>query len=89
MNARAKGRVTTRPVSELAALGEADNWTCWICGKPVSRELLHRPTHPSAPTRDHIIPRSKGGPDHKSNYRLAHKRCNSKRGNPEPLGDAR
>lgn len=32
-------------------------------------------------TMDHIVPKSKGGPDHMSNYQPAHLACNIARGN--------
>lgn len=43
---------------------------CHICGL----------SEPPATTADHIIPRSKGGPDTVDNMRPAHKSCNSSRG---------
>lgn len=44
---------------------------CWICGKP---QIYGDPL-----TADHIIPRSRGGLDIRSNYRAAHLSCNSRR----------
>jgi 5-methylcytosine-specific restriction endonuclease McrA len=52
---------------------------CWICGQPA------RPGDPL--TADHVIPRSRGGPDVPGNYRAAHRSCNSRRGNnPSRIG---
>lgn len=46
--------------------------TCWICGETA------RPDDPL--TADHIIPRSLGGTNARSNYHAAHSSCNSRRG---------
>lgn len=45
---------------------------CWICRRFCPRDKA---------SRDHIIPRSLGGTNDISNLALAHKLCNSKRGN--------
>lgn len=45
---------------------------CWICRHFCPRDKA---------SRDHIIPKSLGGTDDISNLALAHKLCNSKRGN--------
>lgn len=45
---------------------------CWICRRFCPRDKA---------SRDHIIPKSLGGTDDISNLALAHKLCNSKRGN--------
>jgi len=45
---------------------------CALCG-----ELILNADELS---KDHIVPKSKGGPNSPSNYQPAHKRCNSKRG---------
>lgn len=42
---------------------------------------------PGADTADHIIPRSKGGPDTLDNLQAAHRVCNSRRGT-RPLSGA-
>ena len=56
-----------------------DSAPCAICGKPIDYDLSGR--IPSAPSVDHIIPRSQGGslldPD---NCRPVHLGCNSERG---------
>lgn len=61
--------------AKLQVIAERDNWTCWLCGRDV------RPTSASA---DHLIPKSKGGKNVITNLKLAHKGCNSRRGN-KPL----
>jgi hypothetical protein len=61
---------------ELLSLFIRDESICWLCNKPVTREQA---------SRDHVIPKSLGGPNHLENYKLAHKDCNSYRGNSEVL----
>lgn len=51
-----------------------DKGICGICGQPVARKNA---------SRDHIIPRSQGGPHDAFNMRLAHKKCNMRRGDPD------
>lgn len=53
---------------------ERDNWTCWLCRLPVDRTQQH--PEPLAPTVDHVIPISRGGPHTMGNVRCAHSRCN-------------
>ena len=54
---------------------ERDKGVCQICGEPIGEEAWHI---------DHFIPISKGGPDIPQNIRLAHARCNDKKGNRMP-----
>lgn len=58
--------------------GVFESWKgmCWICTKRVPRKLA---------SRDHIIPKSHGGPNHAANYALAHRLCNERRGNTKHL----
>jgi 5-methylcytosine-specific restriction endonuclease McrA len=37
--------------------------------------------HLEAPTVDHIVPLDAGGDDTRANVQLAHRRCNSQKGN--------
>lgn len=59
---------------------ERDNWTCQLCDEPVDRDAHYLDDW--APTLDHITPQSHVMvPDHgDSNLRLAHRWCNSVRG---------
>ncbi len=66
-------------VSELNALYTRDSGVCWIC---------HRVTPRDYATRDHLIPRSKGGPDNVNNYAIACYGCNHRRGSMDMLSDA-
>lgn len=61
----AQHRRASNPVVKSATV-------CWICNLP--------PTSSDPLTADHIIPRALGGLDITSNYRAAHRSCNSRRG---------
>ena len=63
-----------------ATIYERDGWTCQLCGDPVDPEL--DPNDRMGATLDHIEPQSWALiPDHTdSNLRLAHRACNSRRG---------
>lgn len=45
---------------------------CWLCDQPMG---IHEAT------RDHVLPRSKGGGNERANLRLAHEVCNKLRQN--------
>jgi 5-methylcytosine-specific restriction endonuclease McrA len=66
------------PAGVRLAIYERDGWTCQLCCDPVDRELP--PSDPWAATLDHIVCRSWGGDDSPENLRLAHRWCNSVRG---------
>lgn len=68
------------PDSERQAIYERDGWVCQLCDDPVQRDL--DPSDMWAATLDHIVPRSWTlVPDDRSeNLRLAHRWCNSVRG---------
>lgn len=51
-----------------------------ICGEPCLYGQQHE-ADPDYLTLDHIVPRSRGGDDHLSNLRPAHRRCNELIGN--------
>lgn len=56
-----------------------DGFLCMYCGRPFAEHQL---------TRDHIVPRSRGGADRWENVVAACRRCNQYKGNrqPEELG---
>lgn len=56
----------------VEAIWERDLRTCHLCGRYVER---------AEASRDHLVPRSKGGVISPQNVRLAHVLCNSARGN--------
>ena len=59
---------------------EAQNNLCWICHEPMDQEANEH--QPLAVTFDHIVPLHDGGRmSARDNFRLAHRRCNMKRGN--------
>lgn len=61
---------------------ERDRWICGICKRIVDRRQAV--PHPDAPTLDHIIPMSKGGPHLRANVQCAHFMCNSVKGDRVP-----
>jgi hypothetical protein len=61
-----------------AMIHERDNWTCWLCDQPTSRN--YSSTDPDAPTLDHLVPRSLGGTNEPNNLATAHALCNATRG---------
>lgn len=60
---------------------DRDAWTCQLCSLPVDPQLAHQDR--MAATLDHIAPRSLTlfPDDSPENLRLAHRACNSARGN--------
>lgn len=68
-----KNSVNTLTAQEWANILEAHNYRCAYCGVEFNCGLL--------PTRDHIIPISKGGHNTKENVVPACKSCNSKKYN--------
>lgn len=65
-----RGHKSNRRIS-IQALGDRDGWRCHLCARKVTTQDA---------TADHLIPQSQGGSGAPSNLRLAHRRCNSKRG---------
>lgn len=53
---------------------ERDQWSCYLCGKPVDKELDW--PHTESASMDHVVPLSKGGPHVRDNVRLTHLWCN-------------
>jgi hypothetical protein len=79
VNRNKKGKEAPFPLSKrVLKLGQRDNWTCHLCGAPVYRAML---VGDGRGTADHLLPRSLGGTNALSNLKLAHKGCNTKRGN--------
>lgn len=63
-------------------LAERDGWICWLCGGDI--DPCAPLGSPASATIDHVVPRSRGGANDRSNMRLAHRRCNGRRGNRLP-----
>ena len=76
-NERARRRsaaLRNAPVERIDAeeVFRRDGWICQLCGKPVNR---------GEQSIDHIRPLSLGGGHTKDNVQLAHRVCNSSKGN--------
>lgn len=72
-----------RPWERLKALVYGEETHCWVCREYVDQRLHHNDRR--ARSVDHVIPRWRR-PDLayvRSNLRLAHRGCNSSRGNRE------
>lgn len=67
------------PGDERQSIYERDGSICQLCDEPVDLDLDARAA--MSATLDHIVPRSLGGTNEPANLRLAHRACNSKRGN--------
>lgn len=67
------------PALVRAHVYERDRWTCWLCLKPILRDV--QAPHPLSHSVDHVVPQSEGGEHTASNLRTAHFMCNSVRGN--------
>ena len=65
----------TSPALSGRQLAQRDGITCAICHEPVDMSRAGG-WDPIGPTADHIVPRSKGGPNVSENLQLAHLRCN-------------
>lgn len=68
-------RQRTKPALSNRALFERDNYQCLFCGHHFPYGEL---------TRDHIVPRSRGGRDTWENVVAACRRCNQHKGNQLP-----
>ena len=96
-NARKRARifgVAYEPVSPRVVFAK-DGWTCHICGEPTDPSLMGTNAD-LAPTLDHVIALSRGGPHTYDNVRCAHRICNSRKSDrvvwtnlPLPTGQGR
>lgn len=66
----------------LSQIAARDNFLCGICGNPVN--MTAECPDPYSPTRDHIVPISRGGQDTPENVQLAHFECNWRKGDSPP-----
>lgn len=69
---RRQKKIGVYPVFSTKYIAIRDDFNCHLCRTKV---------RPKDCSSDHIIPHSYGGGYEESNLRLAHKRCNSSRGN--------
>jgi len=70
-------RSGTKPT--VNRLAERDGWRCHLCNKRINPDLTGTKSKYKA-SIDHLIPLSAAGLDEMWNCKLAHLRCNSKRG---------
>lgn len=57
---------SSKKASKRVELAERDGTDCWFCGKDMGADR----------TLEHLVPKSKGGPNTLDNYVLAHGACN-------------
>jgi hypothetical protein len=70
---------------KMLSLCLRENWICWLCGGEVPLDYIEG--EPSAPSKDHVVPRSVFKKNYasypveffRSNIKLAHRYCNSER----------
>jgi 5-methylcytosine-specific restriction endonuclease McrA len=63
----------------LEFLFDRDEGICQLCGVVLS--MTTQWPHPRTPTRDHIVPLSKGGTHERGNLQLACAECNIRKSN--------
>lgn len=66
----------------VADIAARDGWSCWICDNDIDPDARAGTHH--AASVDHVIPKKYGGDTIAENLRLAHRRCNSRRGSALP-----
>lgn len=66
----------------LERIAARDGWSCWLCGGDIDPAAAE--SSPWRATADHLVPRSRGGSSDLANLRLAHRRCNNRRGSHLP-----
>ena len=65
--------------SHLQEAFELQGGRCYLCGAKMFK--TQDMSNKMRATADHIIPRSKGGRNHRKNIKAAHSRCNELKGN--------
>ena len=76
---RARKRNAHNETVYLEVIAQRDKYKCHICRKHVKMNIDNTDKH--SPTMDHLIPISLGGDHTYANIRLAHRTCNSTKGN--------
>jgi hypothetical protein len=67
-------------MSQLDEVAERDGWRCWVCDEPVdSKASVNDARGPSIDSRM-TKPAKKAGTDFAGGERLAHRKCNTKKG---------
>ena len=59
---------------QVKTLRDRDGGRCWLCDGPIDFKADGGSAR--APSREHLIPRSRGGPDTLDNLVLCHTPCN-------------
>lgn len=67
--------IRRRNAVKLLNLLKYGRLTCELCGHPITQKKKYKLSF------DHIIPKSKGGNGDFENLQIAHRGCNSKKGN--------
>lgn len=80
---RASAYGVARERVDPVAVFVRDHWRCRICGRETPKERMGNPAALDAPTVDHIIPMSRGGPHTYANVRCACHSCNSGKRQPK------
>lgn len=70
-------------VSRLSEVAEREHWRCWLCDEPVDATISSNDSR--GPTIDNYHATSKGARSKAGDERLAHLRCNTKRGAVKPV----
>lgn len=73
---RARLKAARVEVVDFYVVAKRDNWTCGICGDPITVERSEAYVA-EAPTLDHIVSLAAGGEHSYANIQLAHWLCNS------------
>ena len=62
------------PCEQVKALRKRDAGRCWLCDHPI--DFKAEPNSDKAPSREHLIPESRDGPNTLDNLVLCHPPCN-------------
>jgi 5-methylcytosine-specific restriction endonuclease McrA len=73
--------VQYEPISKVLVF-QRDSYRCGICGEQTDHTVDF--PDPLAPTLDHVVPMSKGGPHLYSNVQCAHFECNKRKADSSP-----
>ena len=68
--------------SQRRAILMRDNWHCYLCDRPIPRDVAW--PHPLSASVDHVVPYSVSKNDHPDNLRAAHWGCNYEKGDSLP-----
>lgn len=82
---RRRGKIQAEAYTDRSVF-DRDGWICYLCGVAVS--TVDKWPHRMAPTIDHIVPISRGGPDTFENVACAHWGCNQDKGATQTTEDA-